>query len=151
MPLISGLSLAELEERLGRDGRELLRRLLDDHLALRALREQRLDEVIADEGVRRGRVEAGRARATRGHTRPVTHGGDTTTADWDGWSLSGEGADHRNDQGPSIHGMAGRSVQLIAADGVRDGQEGQVMYPPMHWPSTLPDARLPPPSPLAPS
>ena len=37
-----GLSHAELEERLDRDGRELLRRLLDDHLALRALREQRL-------------------------------------------------------------------------------------------------------------
>ena len=39
----AGLDHAGLEERLDRDGRELLRRLLDDHLALRAVREQRLD------------------------------------------------------------------------------------------------------------
>jgi hypothetical protein len=58
-----GLSHAELEERLDRDGRELLRRLLDDHLALRAAREQRLDEVSGDEGVRRVRVESGHERA----------------------------------------------------------------------------------------
>ena len=59
----AGLSHAELEERLDRDGRELLRRLLDDHLALRALREQRLGEVVGDEGVKRARVEAGHERA----------------------------------------------------------------------------------------
>jgi hypothetical protein len=35
----AGLSRAELEERLDRDWRELLRRLFDDHLALRAARE----------------------------------------------------------------------------------------------------------------
>ena len=59
----AGLSHAELEERLDRDGRELLRRLLDDHLALRAVREQRLEQVIGDEGSRRGRVESGHQRA----------------------------------------------------------------------------------------
>jgi len=59
----AGLSHAELEERVDRDGRELLRRLLDDHLALRAVREQRLDEVVGDEGVARGRVESGHERA----------------------------------------------------------------------------------------
>ena len=59
----AGLSHAELEEHLGRDGRELLRRLLDDHLALRAVREERLDEVVGDEGVARGRVESGHRRA----------------------------------------------------------------------------------------
>ena len=59
----AGLSHAELEERLDRDGRELLRRLLDDHLALRAVREQRLEQVIGDEGVTRGRVETGHVRA----------------------------------------------------------------------------------------
>ena len=58
-----GLSHAELEERLDRDGRELLRQLLDDHLALRALREQRLENVRGDEGVLRGRVETGHVRA----------------------------------------------------------------------------------------
>ena len=59
----AGLSHAELEERLDRDGRELLRRLLDDHLALRAVREPRLEQVVGDEGVSRGRVETGHARA----------------------------------------------------------------------------------------
>ena len=59
----AGLSHAELEERLDRDGRELLRRLLDDHLALRAVREQRLEQVIGDEGVTAGRVESGHERA----------------------------------------------------------------------------------------
>jgi hypothetical protein len=60
-----GRSHAELEERLDRDGRELLRRLLDDHLALRAIREQRLERVIGDQGVARGRAESG----TRGRLR----------------------------------------------------------------------------------
>jgi hypothetical protein len=59
----AGLSHAELEERVDRDGRELLRRLLDDHLALRAVREQRLDNVVGDEGGVRGRVESGHTRA----------------------------------------------------------------------------------------
>ena len=59
----AGLSHAELEERLDRDGRELLRRLLDDHLALRAAREQRLEQVAGDEGVVRSRVESGHERA----------------------------------------------------------------------------------------
>ena len=59
----AGLSHSELEERLDRDGRELLRRLLDDHLALRAVREQRFEQVIGDEGVARGRVESGHTRA----------------------------------------------------------------------------------------
>ena len=58
-----GLSHAELEQRLDRDGRELLRRLLDGHLALRAIREQRPERVIGDEGLVRGRVESGHKRA----------------------------------------------------------------------------------------
>ena len=58
-----GLSHAELEEHLDRDGRELLRCLLDDHLALRALREQRLEQVIGDEGTVRSRLEPGHLRA----------------------------------------------------------------------------------------
>ena len=53
----AGLDHAGLEERLDRDGRELLRRLLDDHLALRAVREQRLGSVVGDDEVTRGRVE----------------------------------------------------------------------------------------------
>jgi hypothetical protein len=59
----AGLSHAELEEHLDVHGRELLRCLLDDHLALRALREQRLEQVTGDEGAVRSRVEAGHVRA----------------------------------------------------------------------------------------
>ena len=44
-------------------GRELLRCLLDDHLALRAVREPRLDEVTGDEGTMRSRMEPGHVRA----------------------------------------------------------------------------------------
>ena len=58
----AGLDHAGLEERLDRDGRELLRRLLDDHLALRAVREQRLAQVVGDDEVTRGRVESGHRR-----------------------------------------------------------------------------------------
>ena len=59
----AGLSHAELEEHLDVHGRELLRCLLGDHLALRAVREPRLDEVTGDEGVIRSRVEKGHLRA----------------------------------------------------------------------------------------
>jgi hypothetical protein len=59
----AGLSHAELEEHLDVHGRELLRCLLDDHLALRALREPRLERVTGDEGVVRSRVERGHVRA----------------------------------------------------------------------------------------
>jgi hypothetical protein len=59
----AGLSHAELEERLDVQGRELLRCLLDDHLALRALREQRLEQVVGDEGTARTRVEPGHVRS----------------------------------------------------------------------------------------
>jgi hypothetical protein len=80
----AGLEHAELEERLDRDGRELLRRLLDDHLALRALREQRLELVVGDDEVIRGRVEHdhprglgtvfGEVRVTRLAYRAPGHG-----------------------------------------------------------------------------
>src|SRR6266508_1509012 len=59
----AGLSHAQLEERLDRDGRELLRRLLDDHLELRAVREEWLEEVVGADGTARSRVESGHARA----------------------------------------------------------------------------------------
>ncbi len=58
----SALSHAELEERLGAEGRELLRLLYQDHLDLRAEREQRLGDVVDDEGVDRPCLEAGHAR-----------------------------------------------------------------------------------------
>jgi len=56
------LSHVELEQRLAADGAALLRQLLQDHLDLRAGREQRLQVVAGAEGVRHGAVEAGHAR-----------------------------------------------------------------------------------------
>ena len=58
-----GLSHAELEDRLSTEGRELLRLLYQDHLDLRAGREQRLDTVVDANSVDRPSVEAGHARA----------------------------------------------------------------------------------------
>lgn len=61
----AGLTHAELEEQVDARGRELLRRMYQDHLDLRAAREQRLEKVTGADGV-------ARARAEIGHTRPLT-------------------------------------------------------------------------------
>jgi hypothetical protein len=58
----SQLTHAELEDRLGADGRQLLRQLLEDHLDLRAEREARIEVVIDANGVVHGAVEAGHVR-----------------------------------------------------------------------------------------
>jgi hypothetical protein len=54
----AALAHAELEERLGERGRELLRLLHQDHLDLRAAREQRRADVTGADGVPRTRAEA---------------------------------------------------------------------------------------------
>jgi hypothetical protein len=56
------LAHAELEQRLELDARELFRLMLQDHLDLRARREERVEEVVGCEGVRRRSVEAGHER-----------------------------------------------------------------------------------------
>jgi hypothetical protein len=56
------LSCSELESRLQVEGFELLRQLLQDHLDLRAQREQRLGEVAGSDGVTRRYAEAGHCR-----------------------------------------------------------------------------------------
>jgi hypothetical protein len=58
----AGLTHAELEEQLGVRGRELLRRLHQDHLDLRAARERRREEVTGADGITRTRVEIGHRR-----------------------------------------------------------------------------------------
>jgi hypothetical protein len=58
------LAHGELEEQLQVRGRELERCLLQDHLDLRAVREQRVEQVAGADGVARRSVE-------RGHTRPL--------------------------------------------------------------------------------
>jgi hypothetical protein len=57
------LTHAEVEQRLQTDARELFRLLFQDHLDLRAVREQRIEEVVGCEGVRRGSAEAGHERS----------------------------------------------------------------------------------------
>jgi hypothetical protein len=57
------LKHAELETELEVKGRELVRQLMQDHLELRAQREQRLQEVLDAEQVTRGSVETGHTRA----------------------------------------------------------------------------------------
>lgn len=52
----------QLEERLQVEGRELLRSLMQDHLDLRAVREERLPEVTGADHVPRTRVEQGHRR-----------------------------------------------------------------------------------------
>ena len=53
---------AELEEQLQARGRELLRRLHQDHLGLLAAREQRRDDVAGADGIARTRAERGHGR-----------------------------------------------------------------------------------------
>jgi hypothetical protein len=54
---------AELEEALTVDSRELVRQLFQDHLDLRAVREQRRPQVVDAAGVRHTRVEPGHQRS----------------------------------------------------------------------------------------
>jgi hypothetical protein len=58
-----GLTHAELEDQLTVRGRELLRQLQQDHLDLRAVREERLAAVVGDDSVARRHAEPGHARS----------------------------------------------------------------------------------------
>lgn len=60
----AALQAAELEEQLGLRTRELTRQLFQDHLELRAHKEERIEPVVAADGVPRKAVETG-------HTRPL--------------------------------------------------------------------------------
>jgi hypothetical protein len=71
-PQAAALTHAELEDHLDARGRELLRRLHQDHLGLRAARQQRRDNVTGSDGIPRTRVEAGHQRSL------VTVFGDVT-------------------------------------------------------------------------
>ena len=58
----AGLTHGELEARLAIDARELMRQLFQDHLDLRAIREERLDEITNATGITYRSVEAGHLR-----------------------------------------------------------------------------------------
>ncbi|MDQ2750377.1 MAG: ISKra4 family transposase [Actinomycetota bacterium] len=61
-PDAAASSHAELEDQLDRRGRELLRRMLQDHLSLRAVTESRLDGVLDADALTHGAVEPGHRR-----------------------------------------------------------------------------------------
>jgi hypothetical protein len=60
-PAAGGLGLAALEEGLAARGREIVRRLLQDHLCARAAAEPRLARVTGPDGIIRTRAERGHA------------------------------------------------------------------------------------------
>jgi hypothetical protein len=65
---------SELEHYIRTEGLELLRQLLQGHLDLRALREERLKEVAGVGGTRHGSVERGHERPLATVVGPVTVG-----------------------------------------------------------------------------
>jgi hypothetical protein len=67
----AGMTHADLEDELTGRGRELLRRLLQDHLSLRTLTEPRRAVVADDAGVVHGRVETGHHRVLASVFGPV--------------------------------------------------------------------------------
>ncbi|HEU5390189.1 MAG TPA: ISKra4 family transposase [Streptosporangiaceae bacterium] len=71
-PDAGGLTHAGLEDELGSRSRELTRRLYQDHLDLRAAREQRRGQVTGLDGVARIRAEAGHTRVLSTVFGPVT-------------------------------------------------------------------------------
>ena len=70
-PEAAGLGLAGLEEELAARGREIQRRLLQDHLFARAAAEPRLAAVTGPDGVCRTRSETGHGRALPSVFGPV--------------------------------------------------------------------------------
>jgi len=59
----AALSHSELENKVDVRGREVLRQFFQDHLSLRAQREQRISAVLDADGVAYRSVEAGHTRA----------------------------------------------------------------------------------------
>ena len=70
-PGAAGLGLAALEDELAVRGREIQRRLLQDHLFARAAAEPRLARVTGPDGITRTRAEAGHGRALSSVFGPV--------------------------------------------------------------------------------
>jgi len=71
-PEAAGLELAGLEEELAVRGREIQRRLLQDHLSARAAAEPRLARVTGPDGIARTRSETGHGRGLSSIFGPVT-------------------------------------------------------------------------------
>jgi hypothetical protein len=114
-PEAAGLEHAVLEEELAVRGREIQRRLLQDHLDLRAAREQRREQVTGPDGI-------GRTRAEAGHTRPLATVFGPVTVSRIAYRAPGAGNVHLADAelnlppGKHSHGLCER-VAAAAARG----------------------------------
>jgi len=109
----AGLEHAVLEEQLEVRGREIQRRLLQDHLDLRAAREQRRERVTGPDGT-------GRTRAEAGHTRPLATVFGPVTVSRIAYRAPGAGNVHLADAelnlppGKHSHGLSKRVAALAA-------------------------------------
>jgi hypothetical protein len=114
----AGLGHAALEDQLAARGRELQRRLLQEHLALRAAAEPRLAGVTGADGVVRRQAERGRTRALASIFGPVA-------VSRIAYRAAGAAAVHRLDEeldlpaGKHSHGLA----RMTAAEAVRGSLE----------------------------
>lgn len=81
-PEAAALAHAELEDQLDARGRELLRRMLQDHLSLRAVNEVRMEGVVDSDGVAHGAVETPvtAARSRRSSAPSKSNASPTATA-----------------------------------------------------------------------
>ena len=119
----SKLTHAELEERVGADGFEVLRLLFQDHLDLRADREERLEEVVGADGITRTYAEEDHQRplvtifgevrvarlAYRRKTAPNLHPADA------GLNLPGEVYSHGLRQRAATEAARGSFDEAVAA------------------------------------
>jgi hypothetical protein len=114
------LEHAALEDQLGARGREVLRLLLQDHLDLRAAREQRRKGVTGPDGVARTRAEAG-------HTRPLSTVFGPVTVSRIAYRAPGAGNVHLADAELNLPpGRHSHGLSRKVASGAARGSFGQV-------------------------
>ena len=93
----AGLRHADLEDQLQERGRELLRRLHQDHLDLLAARERRRDGVTGADGI-------ARTRAEKGHGRPLATVSGQVTVSRIAYRAPGAGNVHPLDEALNLPG-----------------------------------------------
>jgi hypothetical protein len=124
-PEAAGLEHAVLEEQLEARGREIQRRLLQDHLDLRAAREQRREQVTGPDGICRTRAEAG-------HTRPLASVFGPVTVSRIAYRAPGARNVHLADaelnlpRGKHSHGLSERAARAAAGGSFEQACAGVV-------------------------
>ncbi len=117
-PAAGGLEHAVLEDELAARGRELMRQALQDHLDLRAAREQRQEQAAGPDGIMRRRAE-------RGHSRPLATVFGQVTVSRIAYRAPGAANVHPADAElnlpPEMHS---HGVRKLAASGAAHGSFG---------------------------